>query len=377
MSPIRQDAQAPQRGPRSSEQGTGHRKRLRGVRKIRNKELGPFTIRLATMLEAGLPLVQCLGGLAEQTDNETFHNVVEDLRQRIEAGDSFAEALANYPQLFNNLYVNMVKSGESGGSLPEVLARLGGYMEASAALKRRVVSAMTYPVMVLGMSIVLTVLMILFIVPKFAEIYEDFDSALPAPTQFLVNLSFLIRENVLIVAAVLFALAYAVRALKKTPRGAYLWDRYVLRTPVAGKLIIKIALARMSRTFASLVRSGVPILRTFEITSQATGNTYLGTALTQSGHDVEGGSALAPALKRTGVFPPMLIHMVSAGEKTGNVDGMLEKVADFYEDEVSNMLEALSSMIEPLLMAVLGVVIGGIVICMFLPIFKMHEIVGA
>lgn len=350
-------------------------RRVRGMRKIRLRELCPFTQKLAAMLDAGLPLIQCLEALSEQTENREFEKVIIHLRERIEAGDSFAEALATFEELFGELYVSMIRAGEMGGGLAEVSARLASYLESSAALRRRVISALTYPVVVLILAGILTVAMLVFIVPVFDDIYSGFDAKLPGPTQMLVRISNLIRNQAPFVIVILGGAGYAFHRFKKTDRGAYLFDKYLLKTPVAGPLTEKIALARMSRTFASLIRSGVPILKTMEIVAKATGNCFIRTALSECGTDIEGGSTIAVSLKRTNRFPPMVIHMVSAGEKTGNIDGMLEKVADFYEDEVTNSLESLASMIEPLLMAFLGVVIGGIVICMFLPIFKMHEIV--
>ena len=350
--------------------------KVKGIGRIRKHELCPYTQKLAAMLDAGLPLIQCLAALSEQTEDPNFKKVVDDLRARVEGGDSFAEALSVYDQLFGDLYVNMVRAGEMGGGLGEVTARLASYLEASQELVRRVKSAMTYPIVVMVLATALAIGMLVFIVPVFEGIFEDFGGQLPAPTQVLVNISHIIRDKAPLVIIGAVALIYGLKRYKKTEHGALNFDRMVLKAPVAGALIEKIALARMSRTFASLLRSGVPILKTMEIVSQATGNRYIGRALSTCGDDIEGGTNIGVSLKRSGQFPPMVIHMISAGEKTGNIDGMLEKVADFYEDEVSNSLESLASMIEPLLMAFLGVVIGGIVICMFLPIFKMHEVVS-
>jgi len=365
----RDDHRHPRRGP-------GRRRKVRGMRKIKLTELGPFTQKLAAMLDAGLPLIQGLEALSEQTENKEFQRVINDLRGRVEAGDSFAEALSYYVDLFGDLYVNMIRAGEMGGGLAEVAARLASYLEVSAALRRRVMSAMTYPVVVMILATILTIAMLVFIVPTFASIYADFGAKLPGPTQMLMNISLILRRHSPIALIVVAALVFSLHRLKKTERGAFLFDQYLLKSPVAGQLVQKIALARMSRTFASLIRSGVPILRTMEIVADATGNRFIGSSLARCGSEIEGGSNIASSLKRSGRFPPMVIHMIAAGEKTGNIDGMLEKVADFYEDEVANSLESLSSMIEPLLMAFLGVVIGGIVICMFLPIFKMHELVA-
>jgi type IV pilus assembly protein PilC len=363
-------------GSRRAAGSKARRNKVRGARGIRLKELGPFTQKLAAMLDAGLPLIQCLDALMEQTENKEFRRVINRLRERVEGGDSFAEALMLFEDLFGELYVSMVHAGEMGGGLAEVTERLASYLEASASLRRRVLSAMTYPVVVMVLATLLTIAMLVFIVPTFAGIYEDFGANLPGPTQMLMNISNMLRRQAPIALLVFGALVFVFHRLKKTERGSFLFDQYLLRAPVAGGLVEKIAIARMSRTFASLIRSGVPILKTMEIVAQATGNKFIGSTLAHCGTEIEGGSNIASSLKRTKRFPPMVVHMIAAGEKTGNIDGMLEKVADFYEDEVSNALESLSSMIEPLLMAFLGVVIGGIVICMFLPIFKMHEIVG-
>lgn len=351
-------------------------KRIRGLKKIRKNEVGPFTQRLAAMLDAGLPLVQSLDALIEQTDSEDFRNIVADLRDHIESGDSFAEALKIYRRVFGDLYISMIQAGEMSGGLAEVTARLGEYIAASAAIRRRIVSAMTYPVMVLGLSLILTAGMVLFIVPKFAAMYDDFGAELPMPTQKLVALSDWSRANILLIIGIVTAAVFAFKYFKNTEKGGYLWDRSVLQMPIAGPLIYKIVIGRLARMFASLTRSGVGILDVFQIVSEGTGNRYLTQALLTAKRDVEGGSSIVQALRGTKVFPPMFIHMVGAGEKTGNVDGMLEKVADFYEDEVGNTLEALSSMIEPILMAVLGILIGGIAICMFLPIFSLGNVVS-
>lgn len=352
--------------------------RIRGIGRMRKMDLCPFTQRLAAMLDAGLPLVQCMDALAEQTVTPEFKKVVRDVGARIEAGDSFAEALERYHELFGDLYVSMIRSGEMGGGLAEVTKRLASYLESSMAMMRKVKSAMTYPTVVLGLAFVLTTAMILFIVPVFGNIFSDFGAKLPAPTQFLLDLSSFLQKFWYVgLLGVAFAY-YCIQRFLHTDSGKLTFDRYVLKAPIAGPIVEKVAMARMARTFASMLRSGVPILRCMEIVSQATGNRFIGSLLKNAGYKIESGLPLSRAIQECGGafrFPPMLIHMLSAGEKTGNVDGMLEKVADFYEDEVANSLEALSSMIEPLLMAFLGVVIGGVVICMFLPIFKMNEIV--
>lgn len=375
------DKRAPQLNARDGKapgEGRGGQRpvRLRGIGKMRKLDLCPFTQRLAAMLDAGLPLVQAMDALAEQSSNPNFQLVVKDISARIEAGDSFAEALERYKELFGDLYISMIRAGEMGGGLAEVTARLAKYMETSTAMVRKVKAAMTYPVVVMALAFILTTGMILFIVPVFAGIFADFGAKLPGPTQVLVDVSNILRHDALVVLIVGGFCIYMFRRFLRTDRGRLLFDRWILKAPVAGQLILKVSMGRMARTFASMIRSGVPILKSMEIVAQAAGNMYIGNAIMVASKKIEGGSALAVALKDSGQFPPMVLHMIAAGEKTGNVDGMLEKVADFYEDEVANSLESLSSMIEPLLMAFLGVVIGGIVICMFMPIFKMNEIVG-
>lgn len=362
--------------PRIAPMAKPRQRHVGGARRIRLRELAPFTRKLAAMLDAGLPLIQCLEALAEQCEHREFKRVIVQLRTRVEAGDSFAEALYHYTDLFGELYISMIRAGELGGSLSEVAARLAAYLENSAALRRRVKSAMAYPAVVMVMALILSTAMLIFIVPTFESIYADFGAKLPAPTRMLMVVSVALRRYFPFVLIGLILAIYLFNRFRKSQRGAYLIDRYLLRAPVFGQLIEKIALARIARTFASLIRSGVPILRTVEIVATAAGNRFIGSALAKCGAEIEGGGSIATSLKHAGCFPPMVVHMIAVGEKTGNIDGMLEKVADFYEDEVKNTLDALSSMIEPLLIAFLGVVIGTIVICMFLPIFKMHEIVA-
>ena len=353
-------------------------RRLKGVGRMRKLDLCSFTQKLAAMLDAGLPLVQCMDALSEQTITPEFKVVVKDIGARIEAGQSFSEALEQYKELFGDLYVSMIRAGEMGGGLSEVTARLATYMENSMAMTRKVKSALTYPVMVLGLAFILTTGMILFVVPVFKKMFEDFGGTLPAPTQMLIDFSDLMKSfwAVFIYAGIGVGI-YFIRKWLRTDVGAMTFDRHVLRAPIAGPLIEKVAMARFARTFSSMIRSGVPILKCMEIVSQATGNRFIGQCVLAAGNKIEGGLPLAKALMESGKFPPMLLHMIAAGEKTGNVDGMLEKVADFYEAEVESAMDSLSSMIEPLLMAFLGVTVGGIVICMFMPIFKLSTVVGA
>ena len=350
--------------------------KLPGARKIVLNDLPMFTRQLGAMLSAGMPLVQTLSALEEQIPNKVFKQVVAGIRLQIEGGAMFSEALGQYPSIFNELYVSLIRAGESGGILTESTEQIASFLEANGKLRRKVKSAMMYPAIVMSLALVLALGMITFIVPVFAGIFADFGAQLPGPTQFLVNLSNLIRHNGVIVIIVLAVLVTFFQRYRKTPQGAYQWDHFRLNFPILGVLARKIAVARFASTFAQLLHSGVPILKGLEIVATATGNRVLGKVLLDSRACVERGEPLSTALRQNKQFPPILIHMLAAGERTGKMDEMLKKIAEFYDDEVSASLAGLTSMIEPLLMIFLGVVIGGIVICMFLPIFKMGEIVN-
>lgn len=352
------------------------RKKIPGAKKIVMKELPPFTRQLGAMLSSGLPVVQTLVALEEQTNNQVFKTVIQGVRTNIEGGASFSEALGQYPDVFDDLYVNMLRAGESGGLLAETTSRIAAYLEASQRLRRKVKSAMMYPSIVMTVAILLAASMIIWIVPVFASIYSDFGANLPGPTQFLVNVSNAMRKNALAAVAIVVAISIAFGRFKRTERGSYLMDAFALKFPLIGELVSKVALARFASTFAQLTRSGVPILQAMEIVSFATGNKVLGKIILDARATVEQGEPLSVALEKSKAYPRLMIHMLSAGEKTGKVDDMLQRISEFYSDEVETALGGLTSMIEPLLMVFLGVLIGGIVLCMFLPIFKMHEIVN-
>lgn len=352
------------------------RRKIPGARKIRRKELPPFTRQMSAMLAAGLPVVQTLIALEDQTTHKQFIKIIADLRLRIEGGASLSEALSIYPDVFDELYVSIIEAGETGGLLAETTGRIAGYLEDSERLRRKVVSALMYPAIVSVVAVLLTTAMIIWIVPVFSEIYGDFGAKLPGPTQFLVDLSYIVRHYLLFVVAGVVLLSVGLVQFKKTEKGGLIFDRLRLRFPVLGQLALKVALSRFALTFAQLTRSGVPILRSLEIVSIAVGNKVLGKAILKARAVVEQGEPLSTALAGEPFFPPIVLHMLAAGEKTSKVDDMLQRVADFYDDEVESMLAGLTSLIEPLLIVFLGVIVGGIVVCMFLPIFKMHEIVG-
>lgn len=351
--------------------------RVSGASAIRSKELPPFSRQLSAMLLAGMPLIQSLDALEDQTSDKNFKKVVLGLKNYLQSGASFSESLAHYPSIFDNLYVNMIRAGESGGQLGETAARLAGFLESAAKLSRKVKSAMSYPVIVLCIALGIAVAMILFIVPVFANMFADFGGQLPAPTQFLINLSSLFKKYGIFVLILVVIAVVVFQKWKKTKNGGYQLSRLALQAPVLGELNRKVSTSRFARTFAQLLKSGVPILQAMEIVSGATGNKVFENVILEARDTIEQGEPLSSALVRHKCFPKLLVHMLAAGEKTGKIDEMMQNIADFYDDEVETMLNGLTSLIEPLLMIFLGVVIGGIVISMFLPIFKMGEIVGA
>jgi len=377
MPPPKAAGSKPQSFPAPA--GAAHglkKKKIPGAKKIKMKELPAFTRQLGAMLSAGLPVVQTLEALQEQSVNKIFQGVIAGVKTQIEGGASFSEALAQYPDIFDDLYISMLRAGESGGLLAETTTRIATFLEASARLRRKVKSAMMYPSIVMTVALLLAASMIIWIVPVFASIYSDFGAKLPGPTQFLVNVSDALRANALIALAVIVVIAIAFGKFKKTPKGAYIMDGFALKFPILGELARKVALSRFASTFAQLTRSGVPILQTMEIVAFATGNKVLGKIILEARATVERGEPLSVALDKSKQYPRLMIHMLSAGEKTGKVDEMLQKISEFYADEAETMIGGLTQLIEPLLIVFLGVVIGGIVVCMFLPIFKMHEVIS-
>ena len=346
---------------------------------VKETDLVLFTRQLSTMVEAGISLVQALTALYEQADPKrqgALRAVVSDITARVQGGETFHESLAKHPRVFNRLFISMVKAGEHGGLLAEILDRLAGFLEASARLRKKVKSAMTYPVIVVCIAFAITTFLIVRVVPIFGEIFADFGAKLPAPTQFLIDLSNFVRGEWYFLVAGIGGAIFGVRAFLRSTRGKQLWDRWKLKLPVFGPLVHKICMSRFARTFAQLIRSGVPILEVLDIVGGSSGNHVVETAIKEVGADVEKGDNLSVSLSRKSIFPPMLLRMVAAGEATGKIDTMLEKMADFWDEEIEAMLDALTSLIEPMLIVFLGVIVGGIVIAMFLPIFKLNEVVS-
>ncbi len=341
--------------------------------KVKTKDVIIFTRQLATMIDAGLPLMECLSILEAQAESVGMRKVTSELRDQIEKGASFSEALASHPKVFTQLYTCMVKAGEKGGFLPEVLARVAGYLEANARLAKKVKSAMAYPVIVMILALGITSFLVFYMLPFFKELYGGLGSKLPGPTQMLMDISDFCRQKAPLAIGIVVAGWYAFSWAKKTGPGREVWDRLKLKFPVFGKLMLKVELARFLRTFASLVKAGVPILDVLEIVGGTSGNILVIRACKDANTSIQQGQTISASLAKHPVFPPMMVRMLGAGEVTGRVDTMLEKVAEFYEEEVEAMLSALASMIEPLLICVIGAIVGTIVICLFLPILKLSE----
>jgi len=346
---------------------------------VKETDLVLFTRQLSTMIEAGISLVQALTALYDQCDpkrQKSLRHIISDVTTRVQGGETFHESIAKHPRVFDRLFVSMVKAGEHGGLLAEILDRLAGFLEASARLRKKIKSAMTYPVIVICIAMAITTFLIVKVVPIFGEIFQDFGSKLPAPTQFLIDVSDFMRGEWYFLLGGAGAIFFSIRTFLRSTRGKQLWDRWKLKLPVFGPLVHKICMSRFARTFAQLIRSGVPILEVLDIVGGASGNHVVETSIRGVSSDVEKGDNLSVALSKKTIFPPMMLRMVAAGEATGKIDTMLEKMADFWDEEIEAMLDALTSLIEPMLIVFLGVIVGGIVIAMFLPIFKLNEVVS-
>ncbi|HLX71178.1 MAG TPA: type II secretion system F family protein [Verrucomicrobiae bacterium] len=344
--------------------------------KVGLADLVIFTRQLATMIDAGLAMVQSLQALADQTTNKVMRDVIKDVCARVETGDNFSEALQKHPKAFSRLYVAMVSAGEKGGLLAEILARLATYLENTARLRKKVKGALMYPTVVTVVAIVITTFLLVKVVPVFGDIYSGFGAKLPTPTLVLINISNFVKGYLIYFIVAAGGAVYGWLYFIKTPAGRAFWDSKRIKLPVFGAIAHKICLARFTRTLASLIRSGVPILEVLQIVSQTVGNVVMEKAIKEASSDIERGETISQALGKHSVFPNMVIRMITAGEQTGKIDNMLERISDFLDEEIETVLGGLTAMIEPILIVFLGVVIGGMVICMFLPIFKLSEIVS-
>jgi type IV pilus assembly protein PilC len=347
----------------------------KGGGKVKDKEMAIFTRQFSTMIDAGLPLVQCLNILSEQSESKNLRDVTGKVARSVEQGSTLADALRRDPHTFDDLFVNLVEVGETGGILDTVFQRLAAYIEKAAALKRKVKSAMIYPASIIGVSFLVVIFMLTFVIPTFTKMFKDLGADLPLPTQVVVSLSDFVRGYILFIIAGVIGCVVAFRAYSRTENGRSTIDALLLKLPVIGTLIRKIAVARFTRTLGTLVSSGVPILEGLRITARTAGNKVVERAVMQCRAAVTAGKTLSEPLKASGVFPPMVIQMISVGEQTGALDAMLSKIADFYDDEVDTAVGALTALLEPVMIVVLGVIIGGLVVAMYLPIFKLVTLV--
>jgi type IV pilus assembly protein PilC len=339
-------------------------------------ELTMFTQQLASLLIAGLPLVQCLEALQDQTEDPRFRIIIRDVRLDISQGNSFSSSVKKFPRAFPTLFISMVEAGEASGGLAEILGKVAGYFEATVKLTKKVKSAMAYPIGVISLAVVLVNVLLIFVIPVFAAMFADFGAKLPIPTQILIDLSHFMGHYWWLIAIACYAIWWTGARFVSTPRGRRFKDQFLVRAPIFGNLVHKIALSRFCRTYATLIRSGVPILRTLEIVASASNKVQIEDACGEIAKHVSQGGQVSEILASNEFFPPMMKHMVKAGEATGNVDGMMNKIADFYDVECDATVSALTSLIEPLLIVILGVIVGGIVMAMFLPIFQLGAVAG-
>jgi len=338
---------------------------------IKEKDIVVFTRQLATMIDAGLPLVQCLEILSRQALNKTFATTIGRIKTDVESGDTFADALRKHPRVFDEFFSNMVEAGEAGGILDTILSRLAVYLEKARALKSRVKSAMVYPAAIVSIAILVIVFLMIYVIPVFAEMFDSFGGTLPAPTRLIMNLSYFTRTYILYAVPDVIAAIYCYKRFYRTEKGKRLMDSLFLKAPVFGPLIQKVAVAKFTRTLGTLVSSGVPIIDGLQITARTAGNKVVEAAVLAIISSVKEGQTIADPLGRQNIFPPMVVQMIEVGESSGALDTMLNKIADFYDEEVDAAVTALTSLMEPALMVFLGVTIGFVVVAMYLPIFKI------
>ncbi|HCX90935.1 MAG: pilus assembly protein PilC [Deltaproteobacteria bacterium CG12_big_fil_rev_8_21_14_0_65_43_10] len=344
--------------------------------KVTENDLVIFTRQFSTMIDAGLPLVQALDILSSQQDNKTFKKILVQIKGDIEGGATFTDALKKHPNLFDELYVNLVAAGEVGGILDSILNRLAGYIEKTMKLKKKVKGAMVYPISILGVAVIVVVVLLLFVIPVFQKMFAEFGAALPAPTQIVIKISEILKSSIIYIAGSLFVLGVAFKKFHNTEKGKTIIDDFVLKLPVFGPLIRKAAVAKFTRTLGTMISSGVPILDGLDITAKTAGNKTVERSIYYTKAGISEGRTIAEPLAESKVFPPMVVRMIAVGEATGALDAMLGKIADFYDDEVDAAVDTLTAMLEPMLMVFLGVVLGGLVIAMYLPIFKMAAAIG-
>jgi len=344
--------------------------------RVKDKDLTVFTRQIATMINAGLPLVQSLEGLASQQPNKQFQRILTKIREDVEGGSTFAASLKQHPTVFTPLYMSMVEAGEAGGFLDTVLNRLAGYIEKSMTLRRKVKGAMIYPATIITVAVAVVIFLLIFVIPTFKTLFEGFGAALPLPTRIVLELSRLVRTHVVTVLGAFVGTVFGLRFYYRTEKGKKVIDSLLLRLPVIGQLIRKVSVAKFTRTLGTLLSSGVPILDALNITAKVAGNRVVEEAILKTRSSIAEGKTIADPLGASGIFPPMVVQMISVGEQTGALDSMLAKIADFYDAEVDQAVANLTTLLEPLMIVFLGVVVGGVIIAMYLPIFKLVTVVG-
>ncbi len=344
--------------------------------KVKDSDVIIFARQFSTMIDAGLPLLQCIDILQSQQENPTFKKQLKTIKEAVESGETFADALKRYPKVFNELFVNMIAAGEAGGILDVILQRLSAYMEKMAKLKKQVKGAMTYPAITMVVAVIVVAVILVFVIPVFEDMFKSMGSTLPAPTQMVVSLSNFVIDNIIFILGGLFVTFFLIGRTYKTQKGRIFMDDLFLRLPVIGILIRKVAVAKFTRTTSTMISSGVSILEALDIVGKTSGNKIVEFAIADVKVGIAEGRSMADPLLESGVFPSMVCSMIAVGESTGALDTMMEKIADFYDDEVDQAVKNLTDMIEPFMLVFLGVVVGGLVIAMYLPIFSMAGAVG-
>ncbi len=357
------------------------RRRLPVIKKARRKvkldDTVIFSRQLATMVDAGLPLVQSLNILGEQIENQTFKQIIKDVERDVETGSTLSDSLAKHPKVFSKLFVNMVQAGEASGTLDEILDRLATYLEDAIALRRKVRTALVYPAIITGVAVLLIFFMMIVVIPKFEEIFSGFEVTMPKATQVLINLSKAITSKKFYIPVLTFLLVglFLFRHYLRTEGGRRRFDSLLLHLPIFGSILRKVAISKFSRTLSTLLKSGVAILGSLEIVGKTSGNKVIEEAVDGVRSSIREGESIASPLAKSGVFPPMVVRMIGVGEQTGALEQMISKISDFYDDQVNTAVSGLTSMIEPIVIVLLGTIVGGIVIAMILPIFKLGEII--
>ncbi len=345
--------------------------KFKGGKKMKSEDIVIFTRQFATMVDAGIPILQCLEALGEQASNPSFKSTISVIREDIQLGSSLSSAFAKHPQVFDQLYINMLRVGETGGILSTILDRVALYLEKSEKLKQKVQAAMIYPAVVVGMALAITTLLLVKVVPTFAQIYDSLGQKLPAMTQVLIDTSNFLQHQFILIIGIIVAVVVGFNRYRKTKQGRYQTDSIALQLPIFGDLICKVSVSRFSRTFSTLSQSGVAILETLDIVGKTCGNSVIEALVDEVKLSVREGESIAIPLSKSKVFPPMVTRMISIGEKSGQLEKMLSKVAEFYDDQVDTAVEGLTKLIEPLIIAFLGIVVGFIVVALFMPILNL------